>query len=151
MAKNILVSVLLLFILQVVTAQSAKEVKWNFTAKKIGDKTYEVHMTANINGNWHMYSQNGGDGPISTTFSFTKNPLLAMTGNVKETGSLKKVFESAFKSDVRYYEKNVDFVQVVKVKSNVKTSLGGKVEFMVCNDRECKPPSEVPFTIAIGG
>lgn len=151
MAKNILVSVLLLFVLQAATAQSDKEVKWNFSAKKIGDKTYEVHMTANINGNWHMYSQNGGDGPISTTFSFTKNPLLAMTGKVKESGQLKKTFESAFKSDVRYYEKNVDFIQVVKVKSNVKTSLGGKVEFMVCNDRECKPPAEVPFTVSIGG
>ena len=29
---------------------SAKQVKWSFTSKKIGDKKYEVRMTATING-----------------------------------------------------------------------------------------------------
>jgi DsbC/DsbD-like thiol-disulfide interchange protein len=51
---------------------------------------------------------------------------------------------------VNYYEKTVDFVQVVKVKGKAKTSLTGKVEFMVCNDEKCLPPSEVPFTINLG-
>jgi hypothetical protein len=131
--------------------QSSKQVKWSFAAKKIADKTYEVHMTADINANWHMYAQDAGDGPQPTAFNFTKNPLLSFDGNVKEVGKMKKVYEDAFKSEVRFYEKSVNFIQVVKVRGNAKTNLAGKVEFMVCDDKSCLPPAEVPFTVNIGG
>lgn len=133
------------------SAQSSKQVKWAYSSKKIADKTYEVHFTATINDNWHLYSQNGGDGPISTNFTFTKNPLLATSGPVKEVGKMKKVYEQAFKSEVHYYENSVDFVQTVKLKSNAKTNLAGKVEFMVCNDHECLPPADLDFSVNVGG
>lgn len=74
----------------ILSAQSTKQVKWTFSSKKIADKTYEIHMTANINENWHMYSQDGGEGPVSTSFNFTKNPLLIVDGKVKEVGKMKK-------------------------------------------------------------
>ena len=133
-------------------AQSSKEVNWSYTAKKIGDKTYEVHMTATIGGDYHLYAQDaGGEGPIATTFTFTKSPLLLLDGMVKEKGQLVKKYESAWSHDVKYYEKTVDFIQVVKLKSNVKTTLAGKVEFMVCNDKECLPPADVDIKVNIGG
>lgn len=149
--KRLYTLILALFSATVLLAQSDKQVKWNFQAKKIAENTYEVHMTANINGNWHIYAQNGGEGPVSTSFNFVKNPLLTVDGKVKEVGKMKKVFEEAFGSEVRYYEKSVDFVQVIKVKGKAKTNLAGKVEFMVCNEKECLPPSTVDFKIAIGG
>jgi DsbC/DsbD-like thiol-disulfide interchange protein len=132
-------------------AQSDREVEWTFTAKKIADKTYEVHMTANINGDYHIYAQDGGDGPVSTSFTFKKSPLLLLEGEVKEVGKVKKVYEDAFKSQVKYYEGTVTFVQVVKLKGNAKTNLAGSVEFMVCNAHECLPPATVNFSIPIGG
>ncbi|HEY8388132.1 MAG TPA: protein-disulfide reductase DsbD domain-containing protein [Parasegetibacter sp.] len=131
-------------------AQINDEVKWNFYAKKIGDKTYEVHFTATIEDNWHLYSQDAGQGPIPTTFSFVKNPLLTLEGNVKEVGKMKKVFEDTFGAEVRYYEKTVDFVQVVKMKTNAKSTLAGKIEFMVCDDSRCLPPTEVEFKVVVG-
>jgi len=136
----------------VIMAQSSKQVNWSYTAKKIADKTYEVHMTAAIGGDFHLYAQDaGGEGPIPTSFSFTKSPLLALDGKVKENGKLVKKFESAWNHDVKYYEKTVDFIQVVQLKSNVKTNLAGKVEFMVCNDHECLPPADVDIKVNIGG
>jgi hypothetical protein len=133
-------------------AQSSKQVNWVYSAKKVADKTYEIHMTATIGGDYHLYAQDaGGDGPIPTTFSFTKSPLLALDGAVKEKGQIVKKFESAWNHNVNYYEKTVDFVQVVKLKSNVKTTLAGKVEFMVCNDKECLPPADVDIKVNIGG
>jgi hypothetical protein len=133
-------------------AQSSKQVNWTYSSKKIADKTYEIHMTAVIGGNYHMYAQDaGGDGPIPTTFTFTKSPLLSLDGAVRENGQLVKKFESAWSHDVKYYERTVDFVQVVKLKSNVKTALAGKVEFMVCNDHECLPPADVDIKVNIGG
>ena len=134
-----------------VMAQSNKEVTWTYSAKKIADKTYEIHMTANIGAGWHMYSQNTGEGPVPTTFKFNKNPLVAFNNAPKEVGKMIKKYEDAFKSQVRYYENTVDFVQMVKVKSNAKTAVAGSVEFMVCNDHECLPPADVDFKVNVGG
>ena len=123
-----------------VMAQSNKEVHWIYSAKKIADRTYEVHMTATIGGDFHLYAQDaGGDGPIATTFTFTKSPLFSLDGAVKENGKLVQKFEDAWKHNVRYYEKKA------------KTSLAGKVEFMVCDDRECLPPADVDIKVPIGG
>ena len=135
-----------------ILAQSSKQVKWAFTSKKIADKTFEVHMTATINGDYHLYAQNAGvEGPLPTAFVFTKNPLLVLDGKVKEVGKLVKKFESAWSGNVNYYEKSVNFIQTVKVRGAAKTNLAGKVEFMVCDDNLCLPPAEIPFSIVIGG
>lgn len=147
-------SLLLLTFLTTLTllAQSNKQVKWNFTSKKIAEKTYEVHMTAVINGDFHMYAQNVGvEGPLPTAFAFTKNPLLQLDGKVKEMGKLVKKYESTWSGNVNYYENTVNFIQTVKVRGTAKTNLTGKVEFMVCDDSRCLPPAEVEFSVNIGG
>lgn len=149
--KSTLLSLFVLMISVAAFAQSNKEVKWSFSAKKIADKTYEVHLTATVNGDWHIYAQQVGvDGPIPTSFSFAKNPLIALDGKVKEIGKLIKKNEEVWGGEVRYYEKSVDFVQVVKIKGG-KTNVAGKVEYMVCNEEKCLPPAETTFSVAIGG
>ncbi len=133
-------------------AQSDRMVKWNYSVNKIADKTYEVHMTANISGNYHLYAQHVGvEGPLPTTFTFAKNPLITLNGNVKEKGKMIKKFESAWSGNVSYYEKTVDFIQTVTLKANVKTNLAGKVEFMVCDEEKCLPPGDVEIKVNIGG
>lgn len=142
----------IVLIATIASAQSAKQVKWTFTAKKIADKTYEIHMSANLNGNWHIYAQNVGvDGPVPTSFTFTKNPLLVIDGKPKEIGKVIRKKEEVWGGVVNYYEKNVNFVQVVKLKGNIKTNISGKIEFMVCDDSQCLPPSEVEFNVNVGG
>lgn len=134
------------------TAQSSKQVKWVYTVKKIADKTYEVHMSASLNGKWHIYAQDAGvEGPLPTVFSFTKNPLISFEGKVKEIGKLVKKKEEVWGGMVNYFENSVNFIQVVKLKSNIKTTVAGKVAFMVCNDRECLAPSDLDFSVAVGG
>ncbi|MCO5235825.1 MAG: hypothetical protein M9933_06110 [Chitinophagaceae bacterium] len=131
---------------------SARMVNWNFNSKKISDNVYEIRFTADINGKYHIYAQNAGvEGPIPTAFTFTKNPMVDLSGNVKEIGKMIKKHEEVWGGDVNYYEKKVEFVQLVKLKRNIKTQVGGSVEFMVCDDKECLPPAEVPFKINIGG
>lgn len=150
--KKFYILVLLSVFTAAVHAQSAKQVQWSYTANKIADKVYEVHMTATIGGSYHMYSQNAGvDGPLPTTFKFTTNPIAATDGKVKEVGKLVKKYESAWPGTVNYYEKTVDFVQVVKLRVNIKTNLAGTVEFIVCNESQCLPPSTVDIKVNIGG
>jgi thiol:disulfide interchange protein DsbD len=100
----------------------------------------------------HLYAQDAGvEGPLPTAFTFTGNPLFTLVGKVKEIGKLVKKEEEVWGGIVNYYEHAVDFVQVVKLKGNIKTSLAGKVEFMVCNESLCLAPSDVNFSVAIGG
>ena len=146
----------ILFLLMITAAtlngQSAKQVQWAYTTRKVADKTYEVHMTATIGINYHMYAQNAGvDGPLPTVFKISSNPLVLVDGKVKEVGKMIKKREDVWGGDVQYYEKTVDFVQLVRLKGNIKTNLAGSVEFMVCNESQCLPPSTVEFKVNIGG
>lgn len=132
-------------------AGSAKQVSWSFASKKIGDKQYEVRITATIAAGYHMYAQNAGvEGPVPTSFTFTSSPILVLQGKPSEEGKKITKREDAWDGQVHYYEKSVTFVQHVQAKAKAKTSLSGKVEFMVCNDELCLPPSEFAFKIPLG-
>mgnify|MGYP003473640011 FL=1 len=149
--KKIFTALTLLLFSGFANAQINNPVTWSYSAKKIADKTYEIHMTANIDGNWHLYAQDAGEGPEPTTFSFTTNPLISFDGKVKEVGKMEKSYDKNFNSVLKYYAKKDDFVQKIKVKSSIATVVKGTVNFMVCNDRQCLPPRDIPFSINVGG
>jgi DsbC/DsbD-like thiol-disulfide interchange protein len=133
-------------------AQISDPVKWSYNAKKIADKTYEVVISASIEKGWHLYAQETGEGPVPTTFKFTKNPLVGgIAGNLKEKGKLQKEYDPNFKSVLKFYSNQVFFTQVVKVKTAAATVLKGSVEYMVCNDHQCLPPKEISFSVNVGG
>jgi thiol:disulfide interchange protein DsbD len=148
MKKIILSSILLLFVFNGF-AQVDNPVIWNFTATKTGAKQYELHMTATVEGNWHIYAQDAGEGPEPTSFSFIKNPLAKMNGKIKEIGKLESHYDPNFKSTLKFYNEKVDFVQKVNLKSTANTVIKGSVTYMVCNDRRCLPPKEIPFSIKL--
>ncbi|MGB4938080.1 MAG: protein-disulfide reductase DsbD domain-containing protein, partial [Ferruginibacter sp.] len=149
--KKIITGTFLLLFAGFVQAQINNPVTWTYTAQKIADKTYELHITATIDGNWHMYAQDAGEGPEPTTFAFTANPLISFDGKVKELGKMEKSYDKNFNSVLKYYAKKVDFVQKIKLRSSVATVVKGTVTFMVCNDRQCLPPRDIPFSIKVGG
>lgn len=150
MKKNIPIAILLLCS-NFLFAQIQNPVTWSTNSKKIDGKTYEVHVTAKIDKGWHIYSQTTAEGgPIPTSFTFTKNPLVIVEGKVKEIGKLEKHIEPLFQNiEVKQFSNNVDFVQTVKLKVPVKTSVDVAVEFMVCNDKQCLPPSTKKFSVAL--
>ena len=117
----------------------------------IADKTYELHITATIGNNWHLYAQDAGEGPVHTQITFTANPLIKLDGKVKEVGKMEKSFDKNFNSTLKFYANKVDFVQKIKVKSAIATVIKGSVNYMVCNDKQCLPPKDVPFSIKVGG
>lgn len=131
-------------------AQSESLVKWSFCAHKKSDKLYEVVATATLPKTWHIYSQaTPKGGPVATKISYKTNPLVVIDGVAKETGSLKTTHDPVFDVDVKYYNDKVDFVQVVKLKTPATTSLSGTVEYMICNDEKCLPPTKQAFDIKL--
>lgn len=144
--------VLMLFLLTglLASAQVQNPVKWTYKLKKVNATTYEVHITATIDKGWHVYSQTTPDGgPVPTTINFSKNPLIILVGKAKEVGKLEQRHEELFGVDVKQFSNSVNFIQTIKVKAAVKTAVTGTVEFMVCNDRECLPPTTNKFSLPI--
>ncbi|AWO01996.1 hypothetical protein DLD77_09965 [Chitinophaga alhagiae] len=149
--KKLLVALCMFALPVLAVAQEENPVKWDFSAKNVGGQVYEVTATATIERGWHLYAQEAGEGPIPTSIKFTKNPLVTVAGKPKEQGKLHKAFDKNFNSELKYYENTVSFVQKVTVKGKAATKLKGSVEFMVCDDHQCLPPTEIPFTVNLGG
>ena len=130
--------------------QILKPVQWNFSVKKLDEKTYEVHLTANISQGWHIYSQyTPKGGPVPTAVTFTKNTAILSLGKPQEVGKLQQKVEKAFDMEVKYFSDKVDFVQVVKVKTQTPQNFSGTIEFMACNEKQCLPPTEEDFTLTL--
>lgn len=148
--KRIFYTLLALFIGQMAVAQVQNPAEWTFEATKKTADTYEVVITATIDPGWHIYSQNTGKGgPLPTKVVFKPNPLVSLTGKVKEVGKLEKVKDEIFKTDVLYFSDRVQYVQTVKLKGKVKTNISGTVDYMLCNDHECLPPTKKSFDIKL--
>lgn len=149
--KKLYLSILSLVFVGAVSAQIENPIKWAYTAKKVSDKTYDIYITAFIDPKWHLYAQDAGEGPEPTSLSFAKNPLIKLDGKVKEDGKLEKQFDENFGSVLKFYSNKVSFVQRVKLKTSVATVVKGSINYMVCNDRKCLPPKEIPFSVKITG
>lgn len=133
-----------------VSAQPQSPVSWSATAAKATDGNYKITITAVVPAPWHIYSQNTPDGgPVATSITYNKNPLVTIVGKTAEKGDLKTTHDKNFGVDVKYYAGKVQFLQTVKVKNGVKTNLSGSVNFMVCNDSECLPPSSWEFSVKL--
>jgi len=148
--KKIIYTLLFTIVAGVVSAQIKDPVSWTFEAKKKTADTYEVVLSANIQGKWHIYSQKTGKGgPIPTKVNFKANPLLNITGAVKEVGKVEKVYDEIFQTDVLYLSNKVQYVQTVKLKGKAKTNITGTIEYMVCDDAQCLPPAKKVFDIKL--
>ena len=126
-------------------------VTWSFSANKLGDKIYEVHMKATIQNGWHLYSQKQPDDAIAipTAFTVRPNPLFKPDGKILEVGKMEVMKDAALGISAHQYSRAVDFVQKIKLKSYAKTNFTGNVEYQTCDDKKCLPPKTVNFSIAI--
>lgn len=148
--KRLLILVLISFV-AIKGHTQLNPVTWSFSSKKTGDKMYEVHITATIQSGWHLYSQKQPNDAIAipTSFTVSRNPLFSIEGKIKEVGKMEVMNDKELGVSANQYSQTVDFVQKIKLKSNVKTSFNGSVEYQTCDDKKCLPPKTVNFSIAI--
>lgn len=86
-------------------------------------------------------------GPFAYGYNIFKKLFAHLISKAKEVGKPEQRNEPLFGVDVKQYSNKVDFVQLVK--GNAKTSVTGKVEFMVCNDKMCLPPAKKEFSLPL--
>ena len=145
------ISVLIGGLLIAAAGLSQGPVNWQYAAKKIGNNSYEIHIKAAIEDGWHLYAQSQHKNFIGTPTSirFTKHPLLVFNGEPREVGALEVKKQPILGTESHEYEDEVEFVQRVTVKANVKTNVRGSILFQVCTDEKCLQPTTVNFSVAL--
>ena len=150
--KLLLAALLMMFLSPGATnAQILKPVKWNFSTKQISPSETQLIFTASIDPSWHLYSQDiPENGPVPTTFTFTKSPEYSLVGKVKEPKAIEQ-FDKNFDMVVKYFADKAVFTQNIKVTSDKDFQIKGFLEFMCCDDSRCLPPDEVDFSFRVKG
>ena len=142
--------IVLIFISSVnVFSQIFNPVKWSTSVIKISETDYKLISTASIEKGWHLYSQTvPEDGPIPTTFTYdNSNGDFKIKGNTTE-GSGHTIDDPVFEMQIKYFENKAVFEQEVEVVPGT-SSINASVEFMVCNDSKCLPPTEVDLIFTL--
>lgn len=148
MKKITLVVSLLFFTSLGAFAQILDPISWSYSAKKTSATEATVYIKAILDQGWHLYSQTvKPGGPTATVFTFPKSKDYTLVGKTIEPKPIVK-FEKVFNMSVAFFQDQAIFQQKVKLNKGAKT-VKGKVEFGVCNDESCLPPSEVEFNIPI--
>ncbi|TCD07654.1 thioredoxin family protein [Pedobacter frigidisoli] len=149
MKRSLIIIISLIWFSVSAVAQIEKPVTWSFSSEKINNQEAYLVIKAVIQPGWHVYSQfipQGG--PIPTSFKFSTNKDYTLTGKVSESPKPSSAVDRNFNMEISWHEKQVVFKQRIKV--NKPTVISGSVEFMVCNDHKCLPPTEEEFKITVG-
>ncbi|GAA4234616.1 hypothetical protein GCM10022291_14460 [Postechiella marina] len=146
--KN-LILLLAFFTFSISNAQILEPVKWTTSIEKTSDTEAVLIATATIEPHWHLYSQNvPEDGPIATSFSFKGNANYLKKGNTsEETGHT--IDDPIFGMKIKFFENKASFKQRIKLKSKTNFKVEATVEFMVCDDTRCLPPTETDLVFEI--
>ncbi|WP_224484357.1 protein-disulfide reductase DsbD family protein [Robertkochia aurantiaca] len=124
-------------------------VDWNTRVEKISETEYDLVIEAEIDKGWHLYAQDVPEnGPIPTSFTFEPTDNYELIGDVTEDEG-KTINDPVFEMMIKFFEDHAEFRQRIKLLSD-GALIEGEVEFMVCDDARCLPPSYVDLSFRAG-
>lgn len=149
MKKKFLLSCLLIIMAWLPSfAQIQEPVKFKTELKTISDTEAQIVFTGNIDAGWHVYSTDlPSGGPISATFNVEKIQGAELMGKLTPQGKEIENFDKVFEMKLRYFENTATFVQKFKI-TDASYQIEGYLEYGTCNDENCLPPTEVPFSFS---
>ena len=122
-------------------AQIYDPITWSTGVKKIAEDEWQLVMTANIEEGWHLYSlQVPKNGPLPTTFGFVPSKDYELIGELTEDKGVE-VFDQVFEMPIKYFETEANFKQIIRRLDKKSFKIRAVVEFMVCDDERCLPPT----------
>ena len=149
MKKKFFVSCLfILMALIPAIAQIQDPVQFKAELKTISDTEAQIVFTGKIDAGWHVYSTDlPSGGPISATFNAEKIEGAELVGKLTPQGKEIENFDKVFEMKLRYFEHTATFIQKLKI-TGATYRVEGYMEFGACNDENCLPPTEVPFSFS---
>lgn len=152
MKKLISVFCLSLFFISQINAQIFDPVDWTTSVEKVSESEFDLVISATIDNGWHVYSQNiGDDGPEPTTFSFEEiDDKFGLIGSTSE-GEGYTGYDKVFEMDIKYFENHAVFRQRIRTYTDEEFTIKSVLNFMVCNDERCLPPTDVDLAFTVKG
>ncbi|HCE58167.1 MAG TPA: disulfide bond formation protein DsbD, partial [Prolixibacteraceae bacterium] len=135
-------------ILAVITAtgQIVNPTKWEFNSVQNGNEV-DLIFKASIEKGWHLYDTYLPEGgPIATAFVFADSTLFDFVGELQKNPQPEIHFDPTFQMKVGYFNTEATLIQKIRLKSSEQVEIKGFVLFMSCNDENCTPPEESPFS-----
>ena len=142
---------LLFSLASTLTAQFESPIAWDFDYEYVEGDTYDLRITATAEKGWSLYSQFTPEGgPVPTAFYWEDGEHYERIGRAEETGHLKTVMDELFGVDVHKFlsDEPVVFTQRIRV-VNYEVPIEGAVEYMCCDDEQCLPPTDEPFSYTL--
>ena len=110
----------------------------------------QLIFKANIEDQWHLYDTDLPDGgPVPTSIHYSDSSRFVLVGDLQKTPAPTEKFDETFQMDLRFFSKQVELVQPIRLKTDQPFELSGYVEFMCCDDETCLPPTEADFSFQI--
>jgi len=131
--------------------QILEPVHWEFSASESGENEYTLIFKATIDEGWKIYGLDiAPGGPIPTSIHFEDSASIQFVDSLQVLGHMEgPTYEPLFEMNLTWWKHKAIFRQKVKVPESGQV-IRGFVEFMTCDDKQCLPPTEVPFEFALG-
>ncbi len=119
-------------------AQLDEPVTWTYSVKQLPNNEAELILDAQIEPDWHMYSQFFEDGgPVKMAFSFEDTKNYKRLGKVIEVSTPKTEHDDIFGIDVQYFETKATLKQKIKIISTKDFVVKGEFDYQVCYEDKC--------------
>ncbi|MBV1888222.1 MAG: thioredoxin family protein [Urechidicola sp.] len=150
--KKLVSLFILSFAILFTNAQILDPVTFSTSIEKISDSDYNLVVKATIEKGWHLYSQSvPEDGPIPTTLHLKSiDNQFQLIGLPKEDKGHTS-FDKTFGMDIKYFENTATFKQRIHLLTNDKIDIIGEIEYMVCDDTQCLPPTYKDIIFSVQG
>ena len=118
--------------------QMVNPVDWSYEVQKGDGNTALLVFKADIDPDWHLYSQNFPEGgPIRTSFNFNESSDYKLVGETSESPEPVSEFDETFGVQVKYFSDQATFKQEIEIQSQQSFDITGNIEYQVCQEEKC--------------
>ncbi|MDY3978783.1 MAG: cytochrome c biogenesis protein CcdA [Tidjanibacter sp.] len=142
---------LFITLLITIVSLSAQTVVWKTTAQQSEGNLYNITLTAEIERGWHMYDMGPYElgGPNATVITFAEGEGYELVGAVEQLSAPHRYFDNTYGMEIGTFADRASFGQRVRLTEKGAT-IRGNVEWMLCDDSSCIPPTDRDFEVQAG-
>lgn len=133
-----------------VTTLHAQEVGWTGSVEPLGGAEYELRFEAAIPSGFHMYDMGPYEGgPNPTVITLSPEAGVELVGSVEQRTKPHRYFDQMFGMEIGTFSGKALFTQRVRLTA-AQTKVRAAIEWMICDDKSCMPPSDTELTLVVG-
>ena len=148
MLKKLFLSTVALLVGCVAFAQVENPVSWSGKAVKLAENLYEIVLTGDISGDWHIYDLGPyTDGPIATSVVVAGEGVKAVDAPYIKS-EVHKAYDENFGMEIGTCESGVQVAQKVEVTGEAPVAKL-TIEWQTCSTGSCLPPTDEEITVKL--